>query len=219
LMNTLPEADRNKEQLSNILRDRGLSFLYTLLRIESELVRLMATPDLTAKTLYNWIKDNVDTQLQKSTGFVNVLFAAVSRHVLDKTKLASSEASFNNENSSPSGAGSIAEIEKEHLKKFAGVLGAFLNDKPALQLTALYSLQNICNELGFPKGLILRWFIALYDLEIIEEEVFLKWKEDINDEFPGKGQALFQVNTWLTWLAETEETDEDEDEAEEEVPK
>jgi translation initiation factor 4G len=33
----------------------------------------------------------------------------------------------------------------------------------------------------------------LYDLEIIEEEVFIKWKEDINDEFPGKGKALFQV--------------------------
>lgn len=33
----------------------------------------------------------------------------------------------------------------------------------------------------------------LYDLEIIEEEVFLKWKEDINDEYPGKGKALFQV--------------------------
>jgi len=33
----------------------------------------------------------------------------------------------------------------------------------------------------------------LYDLEIIEEEVFIKWKEDLNDEYPGKGKALFQV--------------------------
>jgi len=41
--------------------------------------------------------------------------------------------------------------------------------------------------------MLLRWFIFLYDLEIIEDEVFLKWKEDINDEYPGKGQALFQV--------------------------
>lgn len=41
--------------------------------------------------------------------------------------------------------------------------------------------------------MLLRWFIILYDLEIVEEEVFCKWKEDINDEYPGKGKALFQV--------------------------
>lgn len=42
--------------------------------------------------------------------------------------------------------------------------------------------------------MLLRWFVLLYDLEIVEEEVFLKWKEDINDEYPGKGKALFQVS-------------------------
>jgi translation initiation factor 4G len=41
--------------------------------------------------------------------------------------------------------------------------------------------------------MLLRWFLMLYDLEVIEEEVFIKWKEDINDEYPGKGKALFQV--------------------------
>lgn len=30
-------------------------------------------------------------------------------------------------------------------------------------------------------------------MEIIEEEAFLAWKEDITQEFPGKGKALFQV--------------------------
>ena len=41
--------------------------------------------------------------------------------------------------------------------------------------------------------MLLRWFVNLYDLEIIDDEVFLKWKEDIRDDYPGKGQALFQV--------------------------
>lgn len=40
--------------------------------------------------------------------------------------------------------------------------------------------------------------MRLYDLEIIEEDAFLKWKEEVNDEFPGKGKALFQVR--LVWL-------------------
>jgi len=46
----------------------------------------------------------------------------------------------------------------------------------------------------------------------VDEHVFLKWKEDVNDSYPGKGKALFQVNQWLTWLEEAESEEEDEDE-------
>ena len=41
--------------------------------------------------------------------------------------------------------------------------------------------------------MLLRMFVMLYDLEIIEEDAFISWKEDVNDEHPGKGRALFQV--------------------------
>lgn len=44
----------------------------------------------------------------------------------------------------------------------------------------------------FP-GMLLRYFVNFYDMEIIEEEAFLLWKEDITQEYPGKGKALFQV--------------------------
>jgi translation initiation factor 4G len=107
-------------------------------------------------------------------------------------------------------------------------LNAFLNGKTNLQLIAVYALQVYCFSLKFPKGLLsrkfsrkllipiilgmlLRWFTALYDLSIIEEEAFLRWKEDITDEYQGKGEALFQVNTWLTWLQTAESEDEDEE--------
>lgn len=43
-------------------------------------------------------------------------------------------------------------------------------------------------------GMLLRFFVHFYDMEIIEEEAFLAWKEDITQEFPGKGKALFQVH-------------------------
>ena len=36
-------------------------------------------------------------------------------------------------------------------------------------------------------------FVTLYDLEIIEEDAFISWKEDVNDQHPGTGRALFQV--------------------------
>lgn len=42
--------------------------------------------------------------------------------------------------------------------------------------------------------MLLRFFVHFYDMEIIEEEAFLAWKEDITQEFPGKGKALFQVD-------------------------
>ena len=41
--------------------------------------------------------------------------------------------------------------------------------------------------------MLLRLFVNFYDMEIAEEEAFLKWKEEVNDEYPGKGKALFQV--------------------------
>lgn len=79
------------------------------------------------------------------------------------------------------------------LERYRPVLTAFLHEQPSLQLVAVYSLQVHFFELGFPRGQLLRWFMALYDLEIVEEEAFLTWKEDVTDAYPGKGQALFQV--------------------------
>ena len=32
-------------------------------------------------------------------------------------------------------------------------------------------------------------------MDVVEEEYFFKWKEDVQQEYPGKGQALFQVCT------------------------
>jgi translation initiation factor 4G len=48
-------------------------------------------------------------------------------------------------------------------------------------------------------------------MEVIEEEVYLRWKEEVNDQYPGKGKALFQVNQWLNWLEQAEEDDSEDD--------
>lgn len=52
---------------------------------------------------------------------------------------------------------------------------------------------NRGNNHALSLGMLLRYFVNFYDMEIIEEEAFLAWKEDIAQEFPGKGKALFQV--------------------------
>lgn len=104
----------------------------------------------------------------------------------------------------------MAEQEKQLLEKFHPVLKAYLDKKLDLQLVAIYVLQTFCHTAHFPKGMLLRWFTALYDLDVVEEDAFLLWKEDLNELYPGKGDALFQVNTYLTWLEEEEEEDDDE---------
>ncbi len=56
-------------------------------------------------------------------------------------------------------------------------------------------MQSVCVCVCVCVGLLLRIFSYWYDMDVIEEESFFKWKEDVPQEFPGKGQALFQVRT------------------------
>lgn len=196
LLYLIPEVDRTKERLSEILEDRGLGFLCPLLRIQSDLWKQL-TSDPSPTTLYRYIKDNVQPQQQTQSGFVYILLNCLIKYITGETTLGSSI--------DPSALPDkpLIDKEKELLYKFKPVFQAFLTEQ--LQLVALYALQVHCHSNNFPKGMLLRWFMAMYDLEIVEEEAFLKWKEDVNDEYPGKGNALFQVNQWLTWLEEAEE--------------
>lgn len=220
LMSTLPESDRNKESFADILDKRGLGFLYPLLRIESNLRLKLSEEDVSPASLIKWIKDNVDPTLHSSKGFVTLLYQLLPKYITERAKreLDKSTSSTAGEGDSAPLAASnnkaIAEAEKELIKTFRPTLGNCIKNKPSLQLAALYGLQTTCYEMKFPRGMLLRWFNNLYELEIIDEEVFLKWKEDINDEFPGKGQALFQVNAWLIWLEETEADSDEEDDDE-----
>ena len=88
---------------------------------------------------------------------------------------------------------SSVEAEKELLSKFRSVLTPFVKDRGELQLTGVYALQVFCHGHSFPKGLLLRSFVNFYEMDILDEHAFLQWKEDVNDQFPGKGKALFQV--------------------------
>lgn len=47
-------------------------------------------------------------------------------------------------------------------------------------------------------GMLLRWFMYLYNLEVCEEDAFLRWREDVTDAYPGKGEALFQVRSHVS---------------------
>ncbi|XP_042864182.1 eukaryotic translation initiation factor 4 gamma 2-like isoform X4 [Penaeus japonicus] len=204
LLNLLPESDRTKEKLADLLEDRELSFLFPLLRIQSDLWRALIA-DPTPHAFYKYIKDTLDPEHHTAPGFINALMTVLVKYIVQETTLAAGA----DPTTIPEKM--VTEREQELLAKFKPVLQAFLHDHLPLQVTAIYALQVFTYTNNFPKGMLLRWFVNLYDLEIVEEDAFLTWKEDLSQDYPGKGKALFQVNQWLTWLQETEEDDEEDE--------
>ncbi|KAJ8002714.1 hypothetical protein DPEC_G00161810 [Dallia pectoralis] len=212
----LPEIDQNKDRMLEILDGKGLSFLFPLLKLEKDLL-LQIKADPSPQAIYKWIKDNISPKLHTDKGFVNILMTSFLQYIsgelgcVEKDKEKDEDGSGGEEQGTGPSKEQL-EQEKQLLLAFKPVMQKFLHDQPQLQVSGLYALQVHCHSYQFPKGMLLRYFVHFYDMEIIEEEAFLAWKEDIAQEFPGKGKALFQVNQWLTWL-ETAEEEESEEEA------
>ncbi|XP_048511853.1 eukaryotic translation initiation factor 4 gamma 2 isoform X1 [Athalia rosae] len=203
LMIQLPEAEKTKERLGKILEDRELTFLCPLLRIQKEMWRQLEI-DPSPNALYKWIKEKLDPSHHSDPSFINALITVLLKYITQETTLGPEV--------DPEAAVDKALIEKERalLMKYKRVLESFL---PTIetQVTAVHALQVFCYSHKFPKGMLLRWFMALYAIDVVDEEALLQWKEDITDDYPGKGQALFQVNSWLTWLQQVS-SEEEEDE-------
>ncbi|CAB1313457.1 unnamed protein product, partial [Coregonus sp. 'balchen'] len=210
----LPEIDQNKDRMLEILEGKGLSFLFPLLKLEKDLL-LQIKADPSPQAIYKWIKDNISPKLHTDKGFVNILMTSFLQYISGELCCVEEEEEGSSSGGEEQAAGPSKEQldqEKQLLLAFKPVMQKFLHDQPQLQVSALYALQVHCHASHFPKGMLLRYYVHFYDMEIIEEEAFLAWKEDITQEFPGKGKALFQVNQWLTWL-ETAEEEESEEEA------
>ena len=189
LMDQLPPSLRTEEQLGDQLEQRQLSFLVPLLAIKADMWRQLEN-DPCPEGLLAWIKKTVPEANKKDQGFVSTLITNIVRLISKSTTL---------KNNTTSVKKADTDKEKEMITEFKTVLSSYLVS-PELQLVAVYALQVFCFSRSFPKGMLLRWFVALYEADIIDEHVFLNWKEDVNDLYPGKGKALYQVNNWLNQL-------------------
>lgn len=198
LMTSLPESDRTKDRMAEILEDRNLSFLYPLLRVQAELWKQIQA-DSNPQQFYKWIKENVEPGCYTDPGFITAVMTVLLKYIMQESSKCPDEKQS-------------VEKEMEILRKYCPVLNAFLNGNNDLQLVAIYAMQVFWYSIDFPKGVLLRWFREFYELSVIEEDAFLRYKEDVTDMYPGKGKALFQVNQWLTWLAEAEDEDEEDEE-------
>ncbi|KAK7835973.1 hypothetical protein U0070_004064 [Myodes glareolus] len=182
---SLDRSDEDKEKESSLI---------SLLKQEG-----IATSDNFMQAFLNvleqCLKLEVDIPLVKS-----YLAQFAARAIISELYI-SSEVSPSSDETDSSSVPSKEQLEQEKklLLSFKPVMQKFLHDHVDLQVSALYALQVHCYNSSFPKGMVLRCFVHFYDMEIIEEEAFLAWKEDITQEFPGKGKALFQVQMRSRW--------------------
>merc|ERR1711908_42973 len=58
------------------------------------------------------------------------------------------------------------------------------------QAACLFEVQAFCNTLSFPSGLLKKIFYHLYNEDVVFEEAYSVWREDLGDSTPGKMEAL-----------------------------
>jgi translation initiation factor 4G len=80
LMTSLPECDRTKDRMAEILDDRSLSFLYPLLRVQAELWKQIQI-DSNPTQFYKWIKDNVDPSSFTDPGFITAVVTVLLKYI------------------------------------------------------------------------------------------------------------------------------------------
>lgn len=105
---------------------------------------------------------------------------------------------------------SVKANEKDLFALICPLLRALAQENTRKQMWVVYALQQFCHMAKFPKGLMLRASGHLYDNDVVEEEAFSTWREEINDEIPGKGEALIAINEYLNWMRTTADDSEEE---------
>lgn len=79
------------------------------------------------------------------------------------------------------------------------------------QANCLFEVQRYCEAATWPSGLAKMLFYKLYDEDVVFEDAFEFWREDVDNPTPGKMKALVQVNEFLHWLATAQEDGGEED--------
>jgi translation initiation factor 4G len=193
----LPESERQDTLLLQVLEDRRLAYLCPYLKLRVELLNKLSLND--PNEFLSFIEFQTTIYDKTAQPFIQTLITCVYETAISPTliSLKTDKTILNQEKF-------FVETHRQCLQTYVKTIEQ--------QVWALYALQLIAYKNNFPKELLLRLFVYSYDLDVIEEDAYFKWKEDINDDIPGKGKALFQVSKWLQWLEHaSEESDNGDD--------
>lgn len=196
LIEMLPDGDRTKERLIQVLEDRELAFLNPMLKIESALLTKVQA-GVSADELREWIGSVVGEELTLTSAFVHSLVTCVVKNACEASCVANEE---------HMGDKVAMRQQKDALQRYQSILHEHLSGNLARQVEAIYAMQLYAESRAFmPKNLLAILFHQMYDLETIDEDAFIMWKDEVNDNYPNKGKALFHLQKWFNWLQEASE--------------
>ena len=101
---------------------------------------------------------------------------------------------------------------------YGAALGALARDSVKDQVSTLYAVQKYCHANKFPKigakktSLIQMMFQVLYKYEIISEEGFAAWRDDEEEDLPGRVDAVVQTTPFMLIIFAEDEEEEGEEE-------
>jgi len=203
LKTTFPKDQQSDSQVLHISKQQGLAFLFPHLCLQDQLLATMEEKGQDVDII-QWVQDNVGAEIEKRR-LVHILVTCVVTMATRTTLADDKHLIYKPEKE-------VTDIEKEQISSMKSVLKHGMACVINWQNKAIYALQVFCNDMSFPKEMLLRLFIIFYSEEIVEEDVFMRWREDLNETYPGKGKALFQVNSWLQWMEQADEEEEAEEE-------
>ncbi|KAL7061683.1 hypothetical protein AAHC03_01603 [Spirometra sp. Aus1] len=218
----LPVGSQAPDRMLAVLEERALTFLVPGLQVAEELSQLLlsgldTTVDSPADEsdrpsqpppLSPQFATRLEAYLSEAEGsvtadFVHSLMATVFQRILQLgVGILGASASVED----------LMTLEEQAWKQLADAnLRVCFKDSPSHQLDALHALQIFWNDKSQPKGFLLRCFINMYYMDLVDEATFLQWREEVDQNYPAKGQALFEVIRWLRWLETAEEEEENEE--------
>lgn len=186
----LPEHDRqDKEHLKREVAKAGLQLLLPGAPVDEGIAELLGKGE-SAAAVDEWVEGNVSSAALAEQPFVRAFMLGVLRGTI------SDPASLDVSQPLPALAdGPTLQL----LLRYVGTR------KPGVQLAAVFAVQQFFQEASSRKGLMRRLLQDLYQGEVLREETYTKWRDDVKDQTPGKVQAITDVSAWLQELAEQEE--------------
>lgn len=168
------------------------------------------------RSIFKWLQ-SLDASVQSSPTFIMTVAKCIFSHVTMLTTL-------KKESMTPDEKKQSKAQEKTTLQALAAIVEKYVSDNVKKQTDVIYALQSFCYDKKFPRGMMLRLSMHLYELDVVEGDAWMMWKEEVNEEIPGKGDALIETNEYLNWMRtaveESEsESDDDDDDVDAALPK
>lgn len=198
-----PDDKKKVGKFEMFLERKNLQCLYPMIPIEKYFRNAIARDEPSAEIL-KWVELNVPESISSDAAFFRMVMTEVLRHSVPLD--ASGQLVTHH----------LEKVLEGKIKKFASLLKRLLpknlRASEASRRHYIVAVQLFADELGHPPGLVSALFYKLYAEDVITEQVFLKWKDDVKDSTPGRDKAIKETFNFFCWLESAPEEGGDDEE-------